>query len=42
MFTSTTLSIESAIISLDGKEYLIPGVPIEIPSEIPYKKKKKK
>ena len=31
----TTVSIESAIISLDGKEYLIPGVPIEIPSLTP-------
>ena len=28
-----TASIESAIISLDTNEYLIPGVPIEIPSD---------
>jgi len=31
----TTVSIESAIISLEGKEYRIPGVPIEIPSLTP-------
>ena len=30
----TTVSIESAITSLDTKEYFIPSVPIEIPSEI--------
>ena len=30
---ATTVSIESAITSLDTKEYLIPFVPIEIPSE---------
>ena len=29
----TTVSIESAITSLETKEYLIPWVPIEIPSE---------
>ncbi|KAH3676070.1 hypothetical protein WICMUC_002367 [Wickerhamomyces mucosus] len=29
------VSNESAIISLDCKEYLIPAVPIEIPSETP-------
>ena len=29
----TTASIESAIISLETKEYLIPSEPIEIPSE---------
>ena len=31
----TTVSMESAMISLDGKEYLIPLVPIEIPSLTP-------
>ena len=31
----TTDSIESAIISLEGSEYFIPFVPIEIPSLIP-------
>ena len=31
----TTVSIESAIISLEGKEKRIPGVPIEIPSLTP-------
>ena len=31
----TTDSIESAIKSLEGREYLIPSVPIEIPSLIP-------
>ena len=31
----TTVSIESAIISLEGSENRIPGVPIEIPSLTP-------
>ena len=30
----TTVSIESAITSRDTKEYFIPSVPIDIPSEI--------
>ena len=31
----TTVSTESAITSLDGRENRIPGVPIEIPSLTP-------
>ena len=31
----TTVSMESAIISLEGNEYRIPGVPIEMPSLTP-------
>ncbi len=30
----TTVSIESAITSLETKEYFIPSVPMEIPSEM--------